>query len=43
MLIIHAKRKRKAEIISVIENSGINAVVSVSDTRTVYGGYGIRK
>ncbi|MHC1721453.1 MAG: DUF2179 domain-containing protein [Clostridiaceae bacterium] len=43
MLIIHVKRKRKAEIIKVIENSGINAVVSVSDTRTVYGGYGIRK
>jgi len=43
MLIIHAKRKRKSEIIKMIENSGLEAVVSVSDTKTVYGGYGIRK
>ncbi|HEY5575659.1 MAG TPA: DUF5698 domain-containing protein [Clostridiaceae bacterium] len=43
MLIIHAKRKRKSEIIRMIENSGLEAVVSVSDTKTVYGGYGIRK
>jgi len=43
MLIIHAKRKRKSEIIKMIENSGLEAVVSISDTKTVYGGYGIRK
>jgi uncharacterized protein YebE (UPF0316 family) len=43
MLIIHAKRKMKKQIIKVIENSGINAVVSINDTKTVYGGYGIRK
>jgi uncharacterized protein YebE (UPF0316 family) len=43
MLIIHAKRKRKGEIIRMIENSGLEAVVSISDTKTVYGGYGIRK
>jgi len=43
ILIIHAKRKRKCEIIRMIENSGLEAVVSVNDTKTVYGGYGIRK
>lgn len=43
MLIIHAKRKKKPEIIKAIEDSGINAVISISDTRTVYGGYGLRK
>jgi len=43
MLIIHAKRKKKKQIIKIIENSGINAVISINDTKTVYGGYGIRK
>lgn len=43
MLIIHAKRKKKKQIIKIIENSGINAVVSINDTKIVYGGYGIRK
>ncbi len=43
MLIIHAKRKRKNEIIKLIEGSDIKCVISINDTRTVYGGYGIRK
>lgn len=43
MLIIHAKRKRRKEIINLIQNSDIKSVVSVTDTKTVYGGYGIRK
>lgn len=43
MLIIHAKRKRKIEIIKLIESTEINCVISINDTRTVYGGYGIRK
>ncbi|SHE77683.1 DUF2179 domain-containing protein [Clostridium fallax] len=43
VLIIHAKRKRKDEIISLIENSNIKAVISVTDTKTVYGGYGLKK
>lgn len=43
MLILHVKRKRKSEILKVIQNSNINAVVSLADTRTIYGGYGIRK
>ncbi len=43
MLIIHAKRKRRNEIMKLIQNSDTNAVVSIMDTKTVYGGYGIRK
>ncbi|MGE5628987.1 MAG: DUF2179 domain-containing protein [Solirubrobacterales bacterium] len=43
MLIIHAKRKNKKQILKVIEDSGINAVVSINDTKTIYGGYGLRK
>ncbi len=41
MLLIHVKRKRKNEIIKLIQSSNINCVISISDTRTVYGGYGI--
>lgn len=43
MLIIHAKRKRREEIIRTIESSDINAMISINDIKTVYGGYGIRK
>ena len=43
MLILHVKRKRKSEILKLIQNSHINAVVSLMDTKTIYGGYGIRK
>ncbi len=43
LLMIHAKRKNKNHIIQVIEQSGINAVISISDTKIIYGGYGLRK
>ena len=43
MLVIHVKRKRKNEIIKLIESTALNCVISINDTRTVYGGYGIRK
>ncbi|MCT8977091.1 DUF5698 domain-containing protein [Clostridium sp. CX1] len=43
ILVIHAKRKRRKEIIDLIHSSDIKAVVSITDTKTVYGGYGIRK
>lgn len=43
MLIAHVKRKRKNEILRIIENSDIKAVISIVDTKTVYGGYGIKK
>lgn len=43
MLIIHVKRKRKKEVISIIENSKINAVTTINDIRRVYGGYGLKK
>jgi uncharacterized protein YebE (UPF0316 family) len=43
LLIIHAKRKRKNEIMKLIQNSNINAMITVNDTKTVYGGYGVRK
>ncbi len=43
MLILHVKRKRKSQILKLIQNSDINAVISLTDTSTIYGGYGIRK
>ena len=43
MLILHVKRKRKSQIIKLIQNSNINAVISLMDAKTIYGGYGIRK
>ncbi|MCB2352842.1 DUF2179 domain-containing protein [Clostridium estertheticum] len=43
MLILHVKRKRKCELIKLISDSHINAVISLMDTKTIYGGYGIRK
>ncbi|MCY6483900.1 DUF5698 domain-containing protein [Clostridium aestuarii] len=43
LLIIHAKRKRKNEIIRLIESTNISPVISINDTKTVYGGYGLRK
>jgi uncharacterized membrane-anchored protein YitT (DUF2179 family) len=43
MIITHVKRKRKDEVIKLINKSGIDAMISISDTKTVYGGYGIRK
>jgi len=43
MLILHVKRKRKSEILKVMQDSNINAVISLVDTKTIYGGYGIRK
>jgi len=43
LLILHVKRKRKRQIIQLIQNSDINAVVSLMDAKTIYGGYGIRK
>jgi len=43
MLILHVKRKRKSELIKLISDSHINAVISLMDTKTLYGGYGIRK
>ncbi|WP_139904694.1 DUF2179 domain-containing protein [Clostridium thermarum] len=43
ILITHTKRKRKNEIIKMIRKSGIDAMISISDTSSVYGGYGIKK
>ncbi|MEW8954895.1 DUF2179 domain-containing protein [Clostridium sp.] len=43
MLIVHLKRKRKNEILSLLEESSYNCVVSINDTKVVYGGYGLRK
>jgi uncharacterized protein YebE (UPF0316 family) len=43
LLILHVKRKRKSRVVKLIQNSNINAVISLSDTKTIYGGYGIRK
>ncbi|NBI05378.1 DUF5698 domain-containing protein [Senegalia massiliensis] len=43
LLIIHAKRRRKSEILKLIDDTNIPAVISVNDTKVIYGGYGIRK
>lgn len=43
VLLIHAKRKRKNEIVKIIENTNIPSVISINDTKAVYGGYGLRK
>ncbi|MBU3129233.1 DUF5698 domain-containing protein [Clostridium tagluense] len=43
MLILHVKRKRKSQILKIIHNSHIKAVISLMDTKTIYGGYGIKK
>ncbi|GAA0739369.1 DUF5698 domain-containing protein [Clostridium oceanicum] len=43
ILIIHAKRRRREEIIRVIESTDIKAMISINDIKTVYGGYGIKK
>ncbi|MBU3129562.1 DUF5698 domain-containing protein [Clostridium tagluense] len=43
ILVLHVKRKRKSKILQLITNSNINAVISLVDTKTIYGGYGIRK
>ncbi|KAJ53137.1 uncharacterized protein YebE (UPF0316 family) [Clostridium tetanomorphum] len=43
LLMVHAKRRRKNEIVKLIENTNINSVISINDIKTVYGGYGIRK
>lgn len=43
ILMVHLKRKKKNEVVKMIENSGYNCVISVNDTKVVYGGYGIKK
>lgn len=43
ILIVHAKRKRKKEIISLIKSLDFNAVISIMDTNSIYGGYGLKK
>ncbi|GAA0115680.1 DUF2179 domain-containing protein [Clostridium senegalense] len=41
VLLIHLKRKRKLEIMKLIEETEIKSVISVTDIKTVYGGYGM--
>ncbi|MGO1651646.1 DUF2179 domain-containing protein [Senegalia sp. (in: firmicutes)] len=43
LLIIHAKRRRRGEILKLIDETNIPAVISVNDTKVIYGGFGIRK
>lgn len=43
LLIIHAKRKRKNEIIKLIGSTDVSSVISINDIKTVYGGYGLKK
>jgi uncharacterized protein YebE (UPF0316 family) len=41
MLIIHIRRKKKDEVLRLVQNEKINSVISVNDTKLVYGGYGL--
>ncbi len=43
ILMVHAKRRRKNEIVKIIEKTHVRSVISINDTKTIYGGYGIRK
>ena len=43
ILMVHLKRKRKNEIVRLLEDGNYNCVISVNDTKVVYGGYGLRK
>lgn len=43
ILMVHLKRRRKNEIVKLLEESNFNCVISVNDTKVVYGGYGLRK
>ena len=43
ILMVYIKRKRKAEVMKILNESNINCVVSISDTNVVYGGYGLKK
>jgi len=43
ILIMMVKRKRVNKIVNDIKNFQPNAVISVHDTKPIYGGYGIRK
>ncbi|SUY46843.1 Uncharacterized protein conserved in bacteria (DUF2179) [Clostridium putrefaciens] len=43
MIVVHVKRKRKKEVMKLIAETNTKAVVSIADTKTVYGGYGIKK
>ena len=43
VLLIHIKRKDKELIMKKIEDLNIQVVVTISETKKIYGGYGIRK
>jgi uncharacterized protein YebE (UPF0316 family) len=43
LLIIHVKRRRKNEVVKLIQGCSINAMITVNDTKVVYGGFGLRK
>lgn len=43
VLMILLKRRRKKDVVELLESSSYKCVISVSDTRTVYGGYGLVK
>ena len=43
VLLTHIKRKDKELIMKKIEDLNIQVVVTISETKKIYGGYGIRK
>lgn len=43
ILILHIQRKRRSEVIKSIIEAAPGAVISSSDLKTVYGGYGLVK
>ena len=43
ILFMYVKRKRIKEVQSLVVNKQSNAVITVSDSKPIYGGYGVRK
>ena len=43
VLLVHIKRKDKASIMDVLSKHQISSVVTVSEMKKIYGGFGIRK
>lgn len=43
ILMVLLKRRRKNEIVKILEEANFNCVISISDTKVVYGGYGLSK
>lgn len=43
IILTHSKRKEKKNVLKVVERMNINAVISITDTKHLRGGYGLNK